>query len=227
MKIKSFIIFFCISIYANSGSAQIDKSMLIYQIAGNNYERKNYDKDGNLKSYQTINVGEITKNEDDIIAKLTVNTFDDKNILKGASQTTIICNPISQELIMGVFPFAGGASNKSLKLEMSKSNRLYPIEEISSNTLNDIEFQLKFKGGAAGFFGTRSKISLKERSINKSKNGIISITGKMMVQVFIIGIKIKTIKYEYTEDLISGVGIVKQFVAEDNGTYFTTELITK
>ena len=94
--------------------AQGSNGMLIYQIDGNRYLRKNYDAKGVMKNYQTIEVGKLSVSKGIIKSKMTVLSYDKNDNQLNDSQTTIRCNPAAQEVLMGIFPFADGKSNQSL-----------------------------------------------------------------------------------------------------------------
>lgn len=207
--------------------SQNGDGMLIYKIDGNQYFRKNYDKNDELKSYQSIEVGSLTTSSEKLETKLTVITYDKNGNMKGASQTVISCNPDIGEVMMGIFPFAGGATNKSLKIEASKNNSLYPKSWRNKNALDDFLFALKFKGGAAGFFGTKSQVLFSNRNVNRLEENIFRITGRLTLKAYILGIKISNVEYEYFEDIKETKGIIRQRFTEKNGNYFTIELKNK
>jgi len=206
------------------GHAQDDEGMLIFQIDGNRYYQKNYDGNNKLKSYQSIEVGSLKTSAEKVEAKLTVITYDANDNMKGASQTVITCDPKASEVMMGIFPFAGGATNKSLRIELPKNGKLYPLDWKKKAALEDYTFQLNFEGGAAGFFGTKSSVSFTGRKVSQPSDGIFRIAGKMTLKAYVLGIKISTVKYDYSEDFEKGTGIVRQKFTEDNGNYFTVEI---
>ena len=204
----------CLWLLPFFGHAQNEEGMLIFQIDGNRYYRKNYDGNNKLTSYQSIEVGSLKTSAEKVEAKLTDITYDANNNMKGASQT----------VMMGIFPFAGGATNKSLKIELPKSGKLYPLEWRKKAALEDYTFQLNFEGGAAGFLGTESSVSFTGRKVSQPSEGIFRIAGKMTLKAYVLGIKISTIKYDYAEDFEKDVGIVRQKFTEGNGNYFTVEI---
>lgn len=205
--------------------AQGAQGMLIYKIEGNRYLRKNYDAKGILKNYQTIEVGKLNINDGIIESKMTVLSYDEEDNLLSASQTTIRCNAEAQEVLMGVFPFAGGKSNKSLKIEISKGNELYPSGWQQVNTLPDFNFRLKLEGGAAGFFGTESRTVISQRKVSPQPEGAYRVSGKMTLKAFVAGIRISTTVYDYVEDITPEKGIVRQNFRANDGEYFTISLI--
>ena len=218
---KKIILFLLIPI---SGFSQSDEGMLIFQIDGNRYFRKNFDGNDKLISYQSIEVGSLKKDDQKIEAKLTVVTYDADDNMKGASQTVITCDPEASEVMMGIFPFAGGATNKSLKIELPKSGALYPAGWREKEVLGDYTFQMKFEGGAALFFGTESSVEFSDRKVSQQGNGVFRISGKMTLKAYVLGIRISTINYDYSEDFEKETGIVRQKFLEGNGNYFTVEI---
>lgn len=207
------------------GFTQNEEGMLIFQIDGNRYYRKNYDGNDKLISYQAIEVGSIKASAERVEAKLTVVTYDTNDNMKDASQTVITCDPATSEIIMGIFPFAGGAANTSVEIEPEGNSQIYPEDWREQNTLRDFVFNLDFKGGAAGFFGTSSKVSFTERSVNKSSENTYRVSGNMTLAAYIMGVRVSTIEYRYFEDLDQEAGIVYQKFTEKNGNYFTIRII--
>ena len=203
---------------------QSDEGMLISQIDGNRYVRKNFDENGKLKSYQSIEVGSLSTGVEKIEAKLTVITYDENDNMKGASQTIINCDPAASQVMMAIFPFSGGAANKSLKIELPENEKLYPEGWRGRNALEDFTFRLEFEGGAAGFFGTQSRVSFTERKVIPVEDGLFRISGKMALKAYVLGIKVSAFEYRYFEDIKMGTGIVRQKFTEDNGNYFTIEI---
>ncbi|MCB0517369.1 MAG: hypothetical protein H6577_26665 [Lewinellaceae bacterium] len=224
MKNAAFILTCSLFLLPLLGLAQNEEGMLIYQIDGNRYYRKNYDENNKLISYQSIEVGSLKTSAEKVEAKLTVITYDANDNMKGASQTVITCDPKASEVMMGIFPFAGGATNKSLKIELPKDGTLYPKGWREKAALEDYTFQLNFEGGAAGFFGTESSVSFSGRKVSQPREGVFRIAGKMTLKAYVLGIKISTIKYDYSEDFEKNTGIVRQKFTEGNGNYFTVEI---
>ena len=203
---------------------QSNEGMLISQIDGNRYVRKNFDESGKLRSYQSIEVGNLSTSVEKNEAKLTVITYDENDNMKGASQTVINCDPAASEVMMGIFPFAGGATNKSLKVELPKGGKLYPDGWRDRNALGNFTFRLEFEGGAAGFFGTQSQVSFTNRKVTQPEKSLFRISGKMALKAYVLGIKISTVEYNYFEEIENETGIVYQKFTEDNGNYFTIEI---
>ena len=223
ISLVSIVIFFHSAII-NSLSAQDDEGMLIYQLDGNRYMRKNFDKSGKLESYQTIEVGKIKIEAERIESKMTVTTYKPDGTLKDAEQSNIVCTPEDKQVLMGIFPFAGGKSKKSLVVKMDDGSIMYPTNWRQLTELKDFNFSLNFSGGAAGFFGTKGNVSITNRKVMKLKN-IFGVSGKLSMKAFVLGIRVSNIEYIYYEEIDEEEGIVFQKFTEKNGNYFTTEVI--
>lgn len=226
LKITSLILIVMVFQLAtiNSLSAQDDAEMLIFQVDGNTYMRKNFDKDGKLKNYQTIEVGKIKTVAGKLETKMTVITYKPDGTLKDASQSNLVCTPETKQVLMGIFPFAGGKSKKSLVVKMDDGAIMYPANWRQLSELKDFNFSLNFSGGAAGFFGTKSNVSIYDRKVMKLKN-IFGVSGKLSMKAYTIGIRVAKIEYDFYEEIDIEKGIVSQKYTEKNGDYFTTEII--
>jgi uncharacterized protein DUF3108 len=220
--ISMFIVFQLLTI--NLLSAQDVDGMLIFQVDGNRYMRKNFDKNGKLKNYQTIEVGKTKAEGDKIEAKMTVITYEVDGTLKDASQSNLVCNPKTKQVLMGIFPFAGGKSKKSLVVEMDDGEIMYPSNWRQFSELKDFNFSLNFSGGAAGFFGTKSDVSISNRKVMKLKD-IFGVSGKLTMKAYVLGIRIAKIEYDFYEEIDVEKGIISQKFTEKDGDYFTTEII--
>lgn len=205
--------------------AQVNEGMLIFQIDGNRYVRKNYDEKGKMENYQTIEVSNVNFVNGKIEAKMTVINYDSKDNLQSASQTNISCNPKAKEVLMGIFPFAGGQSNKKLKIEMPEGAKLYPAGWQRQGKLADFSFRLNLEGGAAGFFGTSSQVSITERKVAPQSDGSYRVSGKMALKAYVAGFRISTTGYAYSEYIELKKGIVRQKFRKENGESFTITLI--
>lgn len=208
----------------NSLFAQDDEGMVIFQVDGNRYMRKNFDKSGKLKNYQTIEVGKIKKEVKKLETKMTVITYEPDGTLKDASQSNLVCTPETKQVLMGIFPFAGGKSKQSLVVKMDDGAIMYPTNWRQFSELKDFNFSLNFSGGAAGFFGTKSNVSITNRKVMKLKN-IFGVSGKLSMKAYVLGIRVSKIEYDYYEEIDLEKGIISQKYIEKNGDYFTIEIL--
>ena len=203
---------------------QSEDGMLIFQVDGNRYMRKNFSKENELLSYQTIEIDTARSINGKIETKMTVITYEKDGTLKGAAQTNLLCTPESRQVLMGVFPFAGKKSKRSMVVKMDNGAILYPKGWKKLKQLDDFIFSLDFKGGAVGFFGTKSKISIANRKVMVLEN-TFGVSGKISIKAYVLRVKVSTIKYNFFEEIDLQRGIIRQKFTEGNGDYFTVEII--
>lgn len=214
---------FCLGI-SSPLLGQSEDGMLIFQVDGNRYMRKNFNKENELLSYQTIEIDTARSIDGKIETKMTVVTYEKDGTLKGTSQTNLVCSPDSRQVLMGVFPFAGNKSKTSMIVKMSDNTILYPTDWKRKSALKNFNFSLDFKGGAVGFFGTKSTVSIANRKVMFLEK-TFGVSGNITIKAYVLGIKVSTIKYDYFEEIDIEKGIVRQKFTEDNGEYFTVEII--
>jgi len=204
--------------------AQGDEGMLIFQVDGNQYNRKNFDSTNKLKSYQTIAVGKVNKADGKIETIMTVITYKPDGTQKNADQTNLVCTPDSRQVLMGIFPFGGGKSNQTLIVKMKSGGILYPSDWRNHSELKDFKFSMNILGGAAGFFGTRSEVSISNRKVMHLTNSF-GVSGQLSMKAYVLGIRVSNIQYDFYEEIDEVEGIVYQKYTDSNGSYFTTEII--
>ncbi len=207
-------------------SAQQEEQMLIFQIDGNKYIKKNYDKDKKLINSQIYKMGEVAKKKGFYTMPLKVYTYDKNDKLKDSSEAKYICNLPAGEIFMNVFSITELKANKTVKIELGSSNKFYPNSWQTGLKIADISFTLKVEGGVLGAFGTNSKVRLYDRKITSydTLNNTYSITGKMEVMAYMFGLRLDTIDSTIKESVHPQKGIIQQYLKESTGKYFTINL---
>lgn len=205
---------------------QKNSDMLTFQIDGNNYIKKNYDKNGVLEDYQIIQIGEITSKGDKNIVPIRSYSYNDKGQILDSSRTSYICDPTDKKLVMNVFPFAYLSANKTVKLKSKTKISLYPKEWKTGDNLPNTLFSVDISGGSLSVFGSTAKIEIYDRKIteyDKSRNAF-NISSKLRIGVYAYGIKVKSISYTIEEKVNPEKGIIEQKFKESTGAYFTIKL---
>jgi hypothetical protein len=206
--------------------AQHNKQMFMFQIDGNNYEKKSYDKKGKLKSSQIFKVGKVKKEKEQYSMPLKVYAYDKHGKLKDSAKTEYTCKPSNHQVLMNVFPFAEYSANKTVKIELNNGNEFYPANWETGKDIQEISFELTLEGGVLGAFGTSSKIKIYDRKITTydSVSNTYTITAKMQIKAYMFGVRMDTIEYTIKETVHPQKGIVTQYFRQSNGEYFTIEL---
>ena len=115
----------------------------------------------------------------------------------------------NKQVLMGIFPFAGGKSKKSLVVKMNDGAIMYPANWRQLSELKDFNFHLNLKGGAIGFLGAKSTVSISNRKVMPLKK-TFGVSGKVTIKAYALGIRISTIKYDFFEEIDVEKGIVRQ-----------------
>lgn len=208
--------------------AQQNKQMFIFQIEGNNYIKKNYDKKGALINSQTFVVGKIRENKEEYLMSLKTYLYNKKGEFEDSTSTKYSCKPSDNKVLMNIFPFESFSSNKTVKVALS-NGELYPENIVEGSKLDQVTFSAFIEGGAAGAFGSSTKIKIYDRQIVKvnDNQGTYHITSKIEIKAYLYGIKIGTISYLVEEIISKQKGILEQTFKKDTGEYFTIKLNNK
>lgn len=175
-------------------------------------------------NYQIFEAGKIFQKNNDYILPITIYSYEKDGKLKDKNNTSYKCNPENREMLIAVLPHIGKSADTKLKVTDVSTSKLYPDNLKGIIKLDDYYFTLNIEGGLAGFFGTRSKVVLTDRSVKQVSSNEYSFTGAISIKSYAWGVNISTLKYRLTEKLDLNKGIVYQKMVESSGDYFTLEL---
>ncbi|MFX3626062.1 MAG: hypothetical protein ACN6I4_01770 [bacterium] len=181
--------------------AQHNKQMFMFQIDGNNYEKRSYDKKGKLKSSQAFKEGTVKKEQEQYSIPLKVYAYDKHAKLKGSAMTEYTCKPSNYQVLMYVFPYAEYSANKTVKIKLNGGNEFYPANWETGKDIQEISFELTFEGSVLGAFGTSSKIKIYDRNITTydSLSNTYTITAKIQISACMFSVQMDTIEYTTKE----------------------------
>ena len=74
--------------------------------------------------------------------------------------------------------------------------------------------------GILNFLGSKNNVDITNRMLTKENNNL-KITEKISIKAYLVGIRVKTIKYDVTEYLTLSGLLQRQVFRESNGDYFT------
>lgn len=210
-----------------SGFGQNGGSMLITEISGNKYEKKSYDENGSLRSYQMFHLGIIESKRGYYELPMWTYSYDGNKQLKDSAETRLRCDFENSNLNMNIFPFAEKAVNKTVILSTEGSHLIYPKNPETDNELEIVEFVMAIDGGVLDLFGSKTVIKLFDRKViadqmDKSK---YVINSTMTIKSYLIGIRILAITYRVEELISNSKGILEQKFTEPTGAYFTLKLM--
>lgn len=199
--------------------AQQNKQMFMFQVDGNKYEKRSFDKNGKMVSKQIVEAGSVYQKGTKNILPVKILSYDRKGKLKDTYQTNYTCNPLESSLFMYIFQLSDNQSYTDVSVQLLSKNDFY-LQGIKVNdALPNISFSMDIEGGVLGFFGANSKIKISGRKILAEESTLqnFRIHEKIQIKAYMFGFNISTINYTVSEIFNTTKGIVKQEYKEDSG----------
>lgn len=201
-------------------NCQAQENMLIKKIAGKEIVRTSYNESGDLISKQKFSISNLETKDGNLSTEISVLLFDEKDILTGSYTTVYDCKPDESDILLTVFSLAS-QNNAEYVFEASSTGftGLYNIPE-NTKKLNDINFEMSVKSGLLSFFGSKSRVSIKNRII-EMENAVYILKSDLAVEAYLWGMRVKTIRYVVIEKLDSEKSFISQVFRNDDGSYFS------
>ena len=220
MRSAMFIILTCLQLVPVTVQGQ-NKEMLIEQIADRKIVRENFDRNGDLQDKQKFIVGKLKRVDETYEIDVVTELYDENGQIGETYSTTYKCNPDEFEVLLNVFPFTK-PGNENIKVDVVSEDfkQLYDLQRGSA--LKDILLKLSIESGVLSFFGSKSLITIKKRKKDVVGSSV-KISSTAVVEVYMLGLKIKTINYSVEEYLTENFELQRQQFTKDDGAYFTME----
>jgi hypothetical protein len=203
--------------------------MLLFEIDGNRYKKCNYNKKGELQSFQKLLVGSIEEKPDIYRLPVELYSYNAEGAIQDSAKTIYTCRPEEQRVLLNVFPFTDYAKGSEIKVSLADTNAFYPAAPEPGWKMEPIEFQMKIDKGLVGFLGGKSKISMYDRHVTPNdtlQTGQYEINSKVDLGVYVLGLKVKGFGYRVIEIVDEDQGIIWQkFTSTDDGSYFVIRLM--
>ena len=218
MKIDKLIFFFISLIVFSVCSFAQDKEMYIEQIADKTIVRENFNSDGKLVGKQEFFAEKLEKNGENLLININTKIYDDKFKLKSTYSTVYSCKPSQSDVLLSVFTINPKEQKISISVNSGDFKKLYNLN--TNEMQRSLKLTMYVETGILNFLGSKNKIEIDNRLLTK-ENNYWSITEKIIIKAYLIGIRIKTISYSVTEYLTTTGQLEKQIFKEANGNYFT------
>jgi len=202
--------------------------MLLFEIDGNQYKKSNYNKEGELQSYQKLIVGSIEKQADTYQLPVELYSYNSEGALRDSTKTIYTCKPDEQRVLLNVFPFTDYGKGSEIKVNLLDTKTFYPVAPEPGWEMKPIEFALKIDKGLVGFLGGKSKIKMYDRHVvpnDTLQSGQYEINSKVDLGVYVLWIKVKGFGYQVVEIVDKDRGIIHQKFTSEDGSYFVIRLI--
>jgi len=210
-------------------NAQQSGQMILFEIDNNQYQKCNYNKDGELQSYEKFNVGSIEEKKDIYRLPVELYSYNAEGELQDSTKTIYTCRPDEQQVLLNVFPFTDYGKDSEIKVNLLDTNAFYPTAPEPGWEMESIEFALNIDKGLVGFLGGKSKITIYDRLVvpnDTLQAGQYQINSEVDLGVYVLGIKMKGFGYQVIEIIDKDRGIIWQkFTSKDDGSYFVIQLV--
>ena len=205
-------------------TAQVAESMITEVIEGNVYVFKDFDARNKIKNFEIYKVGKILQEGNIYILPIAIYSYDENGRLQDSTHTSYKCERDGQQMLMTILFHAGKNSGSRINIIQTNTTQLYPRQINKTTQLNDFSYKLKIEGGFAGTMGASRDIIFYEREAKPLLSSKYSINGKMTSKTYVLGFKVSTVQYNYTETVEMATGIIFQKFIKPDGDYFTIEL---
>jgi hypothetical protein len=219
---------FAATLFIDNLSAQ-NRQMLLFEIDGNRYQRCNYNKEGELQSFEKLIIGSIVEKAKSYRLPVEIYSYNAEGQLKDSTRTIYTCRPEEQSVLLNVFPFTDYGKGSQIKVNVNDEKAFYPVNPETDWEMKSIEFALNIDKGLVGFLGGKSKITIKDRKVVSNDTlqaGQYQINSEVDLGVYVLGIKMKGFGFRVVEIIEMNRGIIWQkFTSKDDGSYFVIRLI--
>src|SRR5699024_4234565 len=104
------------------------------------YEKCNYNKEGELESSQKLMVGSIEEKPDIYRLPVELYSYNIEGKLQDSTKTIYTCRPDEQKVLLNVFSFTDYAEGSEIKVDLVDTNAIYPVAPESGWQMEPIEF---------------------------------------------------------------------------------------
>jgi len=218
---------FAATLFIDNLSAQ-NRQMLLFEIDGNRYQRCNYNKEGELQSFEKLIIGSIVEKAKSYRLPVEIYSYNAEGQLKDSTRTIYTCRPEEQSVLLNVFPFTDYGKGSQIKVNVNDEKAFYPVNPETGWEMKPIEFSLKIDKGLVGFLGGNSKIIIYDRQVvpnDTLQTGQYEINSKVDLGVYVLGIKVKGLAYRVIEIIDKDRGIIHQKFTSDDDSYFVIRLL--
>jgi len=197
------------------------EGMLLREVAGHRYERTSYDPRGVAEGRILIEVGELSRTDSAVEVPVTVTPYSDEGEAKESNETIWRCRLGQEHMIMPVL-FLSEDSGAEVGLEVEGDAIFYP-EFPPPRELQELRLDIDIRKGFVSFLGGRTVVFLKDRRVRTpdeaSPESQYTVFSKVDVQVFVLGIRVKRLRFDSEVVLQSGKGLVRQTLTAADGSY--------
>lgn len=200
-------------------------NMLIRKLSGKEIQRLSYDKEGHLESKQVFQISKLDSSKGSLSVKINIQFFDKNGTLVNNYISNYTCEPDKSDLLLTAIPLSSN-QNTEYVVEANAYNfkSLYNFSG-ESRHLDDVRLNVNVRSGVLGFLASKSKITISNRKLIREEQDYV-IKSDLTIDAFLLGIRIKTIRYRVVENLSGDRSLVSQKFMREDGSYFSINYIS-
>ena len=191
------------------------------------YERFGYGDEGELKTHQLIQFGELAPQETGCVLPVRTISFDvdDPSHVKGDTELSLFVECSNPHLVANILKFVGDFDRQHVEAKVIGDELAYPEAPQDGMNLPDLHYTAMVKRGFLAVLGTKVTVLVTERRVSvpppEIADGlqpqIYEIHSKISMRISIIGLPVKKegISSHLVVDPISGP--VEEILEHDNG----------
>src|SRR5690625_2723064 len=171
-----------------------------------------------LTEKQIFTVGNIIQSDEALIIDIKTELFDEALNLEATYTTSYECRPEDADVLLSVF--AINPKKRKIKVSVNSGDfkKLYALT--SDNMIHSMSLTMYVETGILNFLGSKNNVDVANRVLI-DENDNLKITQNLSIKAYLMGIRIKTIKFDVTEYLTLSGLLQKQVFKEETGEYFT------
>lgn len=209
-------------------SAQSNREMLLFEVNGNEYAKRNYSQEGKLKGWQKMHVGTLQKAKDAYQLPVKIYSYSADSTLQDSTKTMYVCDPDDRKVLLNILPFTDHTDQSTIKVKLLDTNAIYPVNPKTGWTMESIRFKLDLDSGIIGFFGGDSRIKMFNRQVvtNDTLDATrYQINSDVSIGAYVMGIQVKSIRFDVKEIVHAEARIVWQRFDQEGEGYFIINLV--
>lgn len=198
--------------------------MLMIELEGNRYLRREFDADGAVLDQQRILVGRVREEEDRLILPLSLEKLDTDGELRERSRIRLRCDPGAARMSMSLLLFSGTDGDLDAELQSEGEFMTFPVAPPDGARLPDLRIQVGLEKGALSFLGGRARIDLLDRRVSSEAPGSgYLVASRVEVRTYVLFIRVGSARYRSQEWVDPERGLVRHLLQAEDGSYSILE----
>lgn len=190
----------------------------LFAFAQNSGARENFSNSGKLINRQEFVVGKLQQSGKSYLLSFQAKLYDEAGKLESTNSSTYRCKPRESNMLLSVFTVKPQKQKISVSVKSGDFENIYDLSQAGFQKA--LSFNMYVESGILNFLGSKNVVTIADRSKSETNDQLI-VKGSLIIKAYLLGIRIKTIKYSTTEILSRRGFLQKQIFKESDGSYFT------